>query len=60
MARSFPPPPMVWTKPDGTLTNEARRFLIDLFTQLGGNQPLDISSLRAIMEADDKRLFWVL
>lgn len=59
MARNFPPPPVAWTRPDGTLTNDARRFLIDLFSQLGGNQPLDIASLKAILEAEDKKLFWV-
>ena len=59
VARNFPPAPMVWTKPDGTLTADARRFLMELFNQLGGNQPLDISVLKGIIASEDKKLFWV-
>jgi len=59
VARNFPPPPMSWVNQDGTLTNEARRFMIDLFSQLGGTQPLDISQIKAILESEDKKLFWV-
>ena len=57
MGRSFPPVPMVWVNPDGTLTADARRFMQSIFTQLGGTDPVDFETW---MTQQDQMLFSVL